>query len=350
MPRSSTIAAIGVHGQALLAVVGMLAIIALRPAEGCSVVFWNDNGVTAISGRTFDWEHNFKETLWIMPRGVRRSGRAGDNSAAWTSKYGSIVVAALDIGTSERLNERGLAVHLLYQAAGSYEPRDHRPGVSTLLWVQYHLDNFATVDEALAHLNDVQIVSVPIASHADGLPLHIAIEDKTGNSAVIEFINGRMIVHAGRQYRVMTNEPAYDEQLSNLARYKDFGGTVEALPGNILPMDRFVRAAYFLKYLPKPENAEVAAAYLLSLVNNISVPFGAPYIGVSGTYPTWWRTLSDLGNGVFYFSYALSPSVIWVDLKQVDFSQGVAARQLHALDAQLVGDVSKNFVAATAPF
>jgi hypothetical protein len=31
------------------------------------------------------------------------------------------------------------------------------------------------------------IVSVPIATYAEGLPLHIAIEDKSGNSAVLEF-------------------------------------------------------------------------------------------------------------------------------------------------------------------
>ncbi len=61
---------------------------------------------------------------------MSRSGKAGSNSAAWTSKYGSIIVAALDIGTSEGMNERGLAVHLHYQATGSYEPRDQRPGIT----------------------------------------------------------------------------------------------------------------------------------------------------------------------------------------------------------------------------
>jgi penicillin V acylase-like amidase (Ntn superfamily) len=80
------------------------------------------------------------------------------------------------------------------------------------------------------------------------------------------------------------------------------------------------------------------------------VPFGAPYIGVSGTYPTWWRTLSDLSNGIFYFGYALSPSVIWVNLKNVDFSKDKSARRLDALTPQLAGDVSKSFVEAKAPF
>ena len=82
-----------------------------RAAEGCSRIFWNDNGVTMISGRTFDWEHNFNDVLWVMPKGIKREGRAGANSASWTSKYGSLVVVSGN-GASDGLNEAGLAAHL----------------------------------------------------------------------------------------------------------------------------------------------------------------------------------------------------------------------------------------------
>jgi penicillin V acylase-like amidase (Ntn superfamily) len=121
-----------------------------RPGAACSRIFWNDNGVEMISARTFDWERHFRDVLWIMPKGIRRAGRAGANSASWTSKYGSVVLVAAN-GTSEGLNEASLAVHLLYLDIGVYEARDSRPGVGTTSWVQYLLDNCRTVDEALAH-------------------------------------------------------------------------------------------------------------------------------------------------------------------------------------------------------
>ena len=63
-------------------------------------------------------------------------------------------------------------------------------------------------------------------------------------SAIIEFIDGAPTVHMGKQYQVMTNEPAYDKQIANMLRYKAFGGTVEGLPGGIQADERFVRAAY----------------------------------------------------------------------------------------------------------
>jgi len=295
-----------------------------------------------------DWEHHFNDVLWVMPRGIKRGGRAGANSASWTSKYGSVVVVSAN-GTSEGLNEAGLAAHLLYLDTGVYEPRDSRPGVGTTTWVQYLLDNSKSVGEALEHLKNIQIVSVPVPGYEKGLPLHVAMEDVSGHSAVVEFVKGRMVVHAGRQYRVMTNEPTYDEQLANLRRYLPFRPDTK-LPGNTSPSDRFVRAAYFLHYLPKPKDAQEAAAYLMSLVYNVSVPFSAPYTGLSATYPTWWRDIVDLDNRRIYFNYALSPNVIWVSFDSLSFKQGQPSKRLNALDATLVGNVSKRFTPAPAPF
>ncbi|MFK5073457.1 linear amide C-N hydrolase, partial [Klebsiella pneumoniae] len=81
--------------------------------------------------------------------------------------------------------------------------------------------------------------------------LHVAIEDTTGDSAVFEFVKGKLVVHHGKEYTVMTNEPPLAEQLVNVKRYKLFGGK-EAMPGDIDPSSRFVRAASYLKTLPQP--------------------------------------------------------------------------------------------------
>jgi len=349
MTRTRKIPAwLGARAILTLAITAAVSIALARHADACSRIFWNDNGVTMISGRTMDWEHQFNDVLWIMPKGIKRSGRAGDNSASWTSKFGSVVVVSANT-TTDGLNEAGLAAHLLYLDTGKYEPRDNRPGVGTSTWLQYLLDNFKNVDEALAHPKDVQIVNVGSAGYEKGLPLHVAMEDVSGNSAVVEFVDGRMVVHAGRQYQVMTNEPRYDEQLANLRRYLPFGGDTR-LPGNIYPMDRFVRAAYFLHYLPKPKDPEEAAAYMMSLVYNVSVPFGAPYVGVSGTYPTWWRDVIDLSNRRIYFDSALSPNVIWVNFDSLNFEKGQPSKRLDVLDPALVGDVSKKFAPAAAPY
>ena len=147
------------------------------------------------------------------------------------------------MGTSDGLNEHGLAVHLLYLHDTKYEARDQRPALPNALWAQYVLDNCRTVVESLAKLRNVQIVSVSTAGGRQW-PLHLAIEDAGGDSAIVEFVDGKEVVHHGKQFTVMTNEPPLQQQLENLAKYKPFGGK-RTLPGDIDPASRFVRAATF---------------------------------------------------------------------------------------------------------
>jgi penicillin V acylase-like amidase (Ntn superfamily) len=51
----------------------------------CSVVLWNTNSTAVVVARTYDWTTNYNESLWVLPRGMPRSGMAGDNPANWAS-------------------------------------------------------------------------------------------------------------------------------------------------------------------------------------------------------------------------------------------------------------------------
>jgi len=121
-------------------------------------------------------------------------------------------------------------------------------------WVQYFLDNFATVAEAVEaqKSNPFQIESLILPN---GFPtlVHLSIADKSGDSAVIEYVGGKAKVYHDRRFIVMSNEPTYDKQIQNLRQYRTFGGE-KPLPGERTPTDRFVRAAYYTENLPKPAN------------------------------------------------------------------------------------------------
>ena len=56
--------------------------------------------------------------------------------------------------------------------------------------------------------------------------VHLAMEDASGDSAIVEYIGGKPVVHHGRQYTSMTNDPTYDEQLALLAE-RDFSKPLE---------------------------------------------------------------------------------------------------------------------------
>jgi choloylglycine hydrolase len=311
----------------------------------CTRVFWNTNHTAQVVGRTLDWEVSDEPRLWHLPVGVARDG-AVDGAARWTSRHRSLAMTFWDLATSEGVNDVGLAAHLLYLAASDHGPRDDRPGVSITLWVQYVLDNFATVAEAIAGLDRVQVV--PVAVRGQMLGTHLALEDASGDSAIVEHLDGRMVVHHGREFTVMANDPAYDEQLASLARYRPFGGT-EALPGDILSPERFARATYFLEHLPEPADEREAVAGVLGVTRNVSVPFGAPYDDFS-VYPTWWASVTDVTNRAYYFQSTLAPNVVWVELDSAALTATTGAFALDPTDPQLSGDVSDAFASATATF
>jgi choloylglycine hydrolase len=325
-------------------------------ADACSRILWNDNGYAVMVGRTMDWPESTEPILTVFPRGMERDGgKAGseivvaENPARWTSKYGSIVTTAYGVGTVDGMNEKGLAVHMLYLRATDFGARDtSKQGVHAGLWGQYMLDNAATVEEALALFDGIQPVMMEANGHK--ATLHLAMEDATGDSAIVEFIDGKPVIHHGREFRVMTNDPTYAEQLA-LLETQDFSEPNSSVdvPGNVNAIDRFQRATYYLNVLTPPTNEREAAAGILAVARNVSVPFGSPYKGF-GLYDTEYRTAANLTDKIYYFELTTSPSVIWTDLSAMNLEVGQPVRVLDPNNIELSGNVMGHFRAAPAPF
>ena len=121
------------------------------------------------------------------------------------------------------------------------------------------------------------------------------------------------------------------------------------LPGNVNPVDRFQRAAYYAALLPEPANIRQAVAGVMAVMRNVSVPFGAPY-GEFGVYNTEYRTVMNLTDKRYYFELTTSPNVIWADLTKMDTSAGAPALVLNPDDIALSGDVTDKFKPAKAAF
>jgi len=317
------------------------------PAQPCSRVLWNNNGRSMIVGRNMDWFEDIKSNMWILPRGMERNGLAKTNPLCWTSKYGSVIITAYDVGTADGINEKGLAGHMLYLPETSVGARDSSlPGLSMSMWVQYYLDQFATVDEAVKSFKSHPYQLRMAVESSSGKPatVHIALDDAKGDSAVIECIDGKIEIYHDRSYVVMTNQPSFDKQLEDLKQYRGFGGD-KRLPGTHEPGDRFARGAYYVKNLPKPTTDREAIAAMMSVMRNVSAPFGIADPERPNVSTTVWRTVTDLSNGILYYDSVFSPQVFWVDTKKINFETKQPVRKLTLVDNfEPSGEVSGEFV------
>ncbi|MBB3602142.1 choloylglycine hydrolase [Mycolicibacterium sp. BK556] len=312
----------------------------------CTRVLWNTNDLAVLTGRSMDWPESTQPLIVGFPRGRERDGShpaglvSDPNPLRWTGTHASLVTTVYGLGTVDGINEVGLAGHALYLNETDFGPRDPaKPGVHAGLWLQYLLDQAGTVAEALALMDTIQVFSV--SAHGRDANLHLALEDVGGDSAIIEFANGKPVVHHGRQFTLMTNDPTYDEQLKLLS-LQDFSHPSRdmPLPGNVNPVDRFQRAAYYSALLPKPGSQREAIASVMAIMRNVSVPFGAPY-GDFGVYNTEYRTVTDLTNRMYFFELTTSPNVIWVDMDRLKLDGEPVA--VNPYDESLVGDVTDRF-------
>lgn len=316
-----------------------------NPAAACSrAVYLGPEGMT-VTGRTMDWAEEMHSNLWLFPQGMQRDGGLGQGSLTWTSKYGSLVTSVYEGATADGMNEKGLVANLLYLAESEYPPADDpRPGVAISAWGQYVLDNFATVAEAVEELKQekFRVVTLIAPNGAPGT-VHLAISDPSGDSAIFEYLNGKLVVHHNREYQVMTNSPTFDQQLALNQYWNQIGGTV-MLPGTNRAADRFVRASFYINACRQSAEWREAVASVFSVMRNVSVPRGISTPSQPNISSTLWRTVSDQKNLTYYYESTASPSVVWVDLKKLDFRPGSGVRKL-TLDGQLDlgGNQSANF-------
>lgn len=288
----------------------------------CTRVLYTGANGDVITARSMDWSVDVMTNLWIFPRGMERNGEAGPHSIHWTSKYGSVIASGYDIATTDGMNEKGLVVNALWLVESAYpEPQNNKPGIALSVWAQYILDNFVTVDEAVVALEKgsffVATANVPGQDRV--ATLHFSISDPSGDSAIVEYLNGKQVIHHGRQFQVMTNSPTYDQQLALDEYWKQIGGTV-MLPGTNRSADRFARASFYINAIPKSEDPQIATASVFSVIRNVSVPFGITTPDHPNISSTRWRTVSDQKRLIYYFESALTPNTFWVNLKDIDFS------------------------------
>lgn len=301
-----------------------------------------------------DWKDDIPANLWIFPRGMERNGEAGKNSLFWKSKYGSLITSAYDIATTDGMNEKGLVANVLWLVESKYptfNQNGKQKGLAISAWAQYVLDNFASVNEAVAELSKERFVIV-----SDFIPgtdkfttLHLSISDVYGDNAIFEYIEGKLVIHHDPTYTVMTNSPIFEEQLTLNNYWKSIPGNI-MLPGTNRAADRFTRAKFYLSAIPQTDDNRIAVGSVLSVIRNCSVPFGISSPEEPNISSTRWRSVSDQKHLVYYFETVLTPNTFWVDLKKVDFNEKAPVKKLSVQNQETYSGNALEHFKSAPPF
>lgn len=313
-------------------------------ASACSRLIYEGADSRFITARSMDWKEDIPTSLWVFPRGMSKDGGIDENSIKWTSKYGSVVTVGYEAATNDGMNEKGLVANLLYLVESDYGSSSN-PTMSIAAITQYVLDNFASVKEAVESLEKppyFQIVA-PSMPKGEKASLHLSISDAQGDSAIIEFIKGEMVIHHSKDYKTMTNSPIFEEQLAISGYWKLVDGK-QMLPGTYRAADRFARASYYTNTITPASTQREAVSTAFSIIRNVSVPRGISSPSEPNVASTLWRTVSDQKSLHYYFDSATSPSIFWVDIAKLDLKKGAKVKKLDLTDYPTYsGETSEQF-------
>lgn len=307
---------------AILAAVMISAVVA-RP---CSrIVFLGDSTDVVMVGRTLDWRTPIPTNIYVYPAGMAKESMPTGPRYKWTSKYASALAVGYDGGVTEGMNERGLVVNGLFCKVSKYREAPQgsdMPVMSLAVIVSYFLDNFETVDEVDKWLrtNEFGIAGKTFDGGTVSL-LHWGFTDRTGETLIMEFDNGKMNIYRGREYQMLTNDPVFPKMLAIDGYWEGVGG-MNFLPGGVRSSDRFVRGNYFIHHVPAKVDADTALYELMTVIDNVSVPFGYEIAGQPELSSSQWRSVSDVTRNRYYFKFADSLGAFYVDLSKLMLKPG----------------------------
>jgi penicillin V acylase-like amidase (Ntn superfamily) len=289
-------------------------------ALACSTFLLNKDG-RYIFGRNYDWITGNGMVL-INARGVAKTSFTADNSKtiSWVSGYGSITFNQFGKEFPHGgMNEKGLVIELMWLDETSYPMPDSRAALSELQWIQYQLDNCATIQEVIATDKKIRI------GRAGAAPLHYLIADATGHAATIEFINGKMTVHQGKElaYPVLTNTP-YSQAIEqyNAQKGKQFQDN---------SLERFATACNMVQQFNTTNTREEPVGYAFSVLNKVAQP----------GY-TKWSIVYDITNRQVYYTTSEQPQRKQFSFNEFDFSCKSTSLAFN-LNSSGKGAISKQF-------
>lgn len=309
--------------------------------ESCSTFLLEKNGHFLVA-KSYDWI-NEEGLVIVNQRNIAKQAITPDHPMQWISKYGSIVFSQagreFPMGG---INEVGLVVELMWLENTTYPSADSRPTVSDLQWIQYQLDTANSIEDVL---KSDQILRI-----ADDNSLHYMVIDRTGNCAVIEFIDGQMVAHTRKEMlaTVLTNDP-YQRFVEFLKKHQGFGGKKIPSEG-YKSLDRFVRIATLIhQFSLSNKDVNIASAFLiLATVANFEESFDevATFGNMAKLVRSRWNIVYDVVNKEIHFLTKSQPQIRTIQLEAFNFNGNQHCLVLD-MQAPFKGNVSQYFIPYT---
>lgn len=275
----------------------------LFDARACTTFIINDS-TNLIYGRNFDWDIGLGFIV-INKRGIKKRAlvQPPNKPAVWVSKYGSISFNQVGVDAPMGgMNERGLVIAQMGLFESKFPENNDKVAVSVLEWIQFQLDNSSTLEEVIKNNEEIRIA-------VDIVPVHYLICDSQGNVGIIEYINGKLVIHQGSEITIpVCSNISYNKSKSVLKTYKGFGGEKD-IPTKWNNINDVIAIA----------NSKIKNYMISDNKNPIKSGFEI-LKSVSSKTRTQWSIVFDIKNKNIHFNTLSNNNIRVLNLNDFDYS------------------------------
>lgn len=273
----------------------LLSAVIIQSAYPCSS-FVLKRDKTVLLGKNFDWTFD-RGYIIKNPRNTTKVAYFTHSGipAGWTSKYGSITFnqngKEMPYGG---MNEKGLVVEMLWLEDTRFNITEDKTYLNELEWIQYQLDNFQTVDEVIAHVEDLKIY--PVKGK-----IHYILADAYGKSVIIEYLDGKPQIY---EKEANTCQAITNKSVVFSEKYKD---NLQNIPRK--NTSEIYRYHQLEKQLQNPGDFSEKTAF--QMLKNVSIS--------KGDFKTVWSTVYNIqSKSISFFSHK-HKKIKQINLNHIDF-------------------------------
>jgi choloylglycine hydrolase len=254
-----------------------------------------------LMGKSYDWDLGHGMVV-VNQRGMNKVGLAAketDRPPTWTAQYGSVTFnqygREFPVGG---INEAGLAIEVLWHFSAEYPEPDARPSLNELQWIQYQLDSYASVEEMVAHADEVRISGLYAKVH------YMAV-DKENHGASFSYIDGKLEID---EDALAVTNTTLSKSLSYLGKFIGFSGNLP-IPRGKGSLARFVITRSMLAAGDRPDAVSEPMGFAFSILDAVKTP----------DY-TKWQIVYDLASREIHFRTAENQRLRRIRLAAFNFS------------------------------
>ena len=285
-------------------------------------------------GRNLDLEYHYNEQITITPRSFPFSFTNGKNLKRHHALIGMATVAKNYPLYYEATNEKGLSMAgLNFPGNAHYFPTiDGKDNVSPFEFIPWLLCQCATLHEARALLQRINLCNIPFSEQFPLSPLHWLIADRNG-SIVVESMQNGLHIHEN-PVGVLTNNPPFDWHMMNLNNYMHLSTAAPenrfsdqitlkpyslgmggiGLPGDLSSASRFVRAAFTRLNAQSGESEEESVSQFFHILGSVSQPRGLNEVRPHEYEITVYASCCNTDKGVYYCHTYENARIVKVDM------------------------------------